>query len=154
MIQLHLLEFYAINLAASAQELSRGRSYRHNLFCDCRLASLESDVQQLKATNEPEATYASKFTSKNSALLVNNDITCASQVSIINVTCANQEPIITTSTKQVSQHQLRVQKQLPSLDKGEFQLVQYKKRNVYVIRKDVKPTSEPRIASLHVCLSC
>ena len=40
-----------------------------------------------------------------------------------------------------------MRKQQPSVDLDEFQLAQYKKRSAYGIRTDVKPMSEPRIAS-------
>ena len=78
-----------------------------------RLTALECEVQQLKATNEPEAINASKFVPKNSASLINNDVTCASQ-----------EPIIMTSPKQVSKRQLRIQKKQHSVGNDSFQLVQ------------------------------
>ena len=96
-----------------------------------RLAALERDIQQLKSINEPEATNVSKLAPKDSAPFINN-----------------KDPIITTSHKQISQCHLRVRKQQPYVDKDGFQLVQYKKHSVYSIRKDVKPISELRIASL------
>ena len=86
------------------------------------LATLKCGVQQLKATNEPEATNASKFAPKD----------------------------LLTGPMQVSQRQLRVRKQQSSVNKDEFQLVQYPKRSVCGIRNDIKPMSEPHITSLFI----